>query len=77
LYGFKEDSSLKKKGNSAFNYNIIAKMTLAIIERETESKSSKPQKRKRAPWTMSLEVNSSHAEKLKAISLIEGCFIGY
>lgn len=45
---FKEDSSLKKKGNSAVNYNIIAKMALNIIERETESKSSKPQKRKRA-----------------------------
>ena len=45
---FKEDNSLKKKGNSALNYNIIAKMALAIIEKETESKSSKPQKRKRA-----------------------------
>lgn len=45
---FKEDNSLKKKGNSAINYNIIAKMALNIIERETESKSSKPQKRKRA-----------------------------
>lgn len=45
---FKEDNSLKKKGNSALNYNIIAKMALNIIERETESKSSKPQKRKRA-----------------------------
>jgi len=45
---FKEDNSLKKKGNSPLNYNIIAKMALAIIERETESKSSKPQKRKRA-----------------------------
>ena len=45
---FKEDNSLKKKGNSALNYNIIAKMALNIIERETESKSSKPQKRNRA-----------------------------
>jgi predicted transposase YbfD/YdcC len=45
---FKEDNSLKKKGNSPLNYNIIAKMALAIIDRETESKSSKPQKRKRA-----------------------------
>ncbi len=45
---FKEDNSLKKKGNSPLNYNIIAKMALTIIERETESKSSKPQKRKRA-----------------------------
>ena len=45
---FKEDNSLKKKGNSPLNYNIIAKMALAIIERETESKSSKPQKKRRA-----------------------------
>jgi len=45
---FKEDSSLKKKGNSALNYHVIAKMALTIIERETASKSSKPQKRKRA-----------------------------
>jgi hypothetical protein len=41
---FKEDNSLKKKGNPALNYNIIAKMALAIIERETESKNSKPGK---------------------------------
>lgn len=45
---FKEDSSLKKKGNSALNYNIIAKMALAMIERETESKNSKPMKRRLA-----------------------------
>lgn len=45
---FKEDNSLKKKGNSPLNYNIIAKMALNIIERETESKISKPQKRRRA-----------------------------
>ena len=45
---FKEDNSLKKKGNSALNYNIIAKMALNIIERETESKNSKPKKRQLA-----------------------------
>jgi predicted transposase YbfD/YdcC len=45
---FKEGNSLKKKGNSALNFNIIAKMALNIIGRETESKSTKPQKRKRA-----------------------------
>jgi len=45
---FKEDNSLKRKGNSSINYNIIAKMALNIIERETESKSSKPQKSKQA-----------------------------
>ncbi|WP_179415835.1 hypothetical protein HDF19_20425 [Mucilaginibacter sp. E4BP6] len=43
---FREDHSLKKKGESAINYNIIAKMALNIIECETESKSSKSQKRK-------------------------------
>ena len=45
---FKEDDSLKKKGNSAVNYHIIAKMALAFLQRETESKSTKPQKRIRA-----------------------------
>lgn len=45
---FKEDAALKKKGNAALNYQIIAKMALAIIERESESKLSKPKKRQRA-----------------------------
>ena len=45
---FKEDNSLKKKGNSALNYNVIAKMALTMIERETESKNSKPKKRQLA-----------------------------
>jgi predicted transposase YbfD/YdcC len=45
---FKEDSSLKKKGNSALNYTIIAKMALAMLEKDTKSKISKPQKRIKA-----------------------------
>jgi predicted transposase YbfD/YdcC len=45
---FKEDASLKKKGNAAQNYHIIAKMALTMIERETSTKASKPQKRRRA-----------------------------
>lgn len=45
---FNEDASLKKKGNSALNYNTITKMALAMIEKETSTKASKPQKRKRA-----------------------------
>jgi predicted transposase YbfD/YdcC len=45
---FKEDNALKKKGNSALNYNVIAKMALTIIERETESKNSRPKKRQLA-----------------------------
>lgn len=45
---FREDAALKKKGNAALNYQIIAKMALAMIERESESKLSKPKKRQRA-----------------------------
>ena len=45
---FREDASLKKKGNTALNYNVIAKMALTIIERETKSKNSKPKKRQLA-----------------------------
>jgi predicted transposase YbfD/YdcC len=42
---FKEDGALKKKGNSALNYNIIAKMALTMIDKEKETKKSKPNKR--------------------------------
>ncbi|MCW3789212.1 ISAs1 family transposase [Plebeiibacterium sediminum] len=42
---FKEDYSLKKKGNSAINYNIILKLALAMLEREKSRKLSKPVKR--------------------------------
>ncbi|MBC7914347.1 MAG: ISAs1 family transposase [Pyrinomonadaceae bacterium] len=45
---FKEDSSLKKKGNSALNYTIVAKMALSILEKDTKSKTSKTQKRIKA-----------------------------
>ncbi len=45
---FKEDQSLKKIGNSAQNYNIISKIALGLIERETSTKASKPNKRNRA-----------------------------
>ena len=45
---FREDAALKKKGNAALNYQIIAKMALAMIERESESGLSKPKKRQRA-----------------------------
>jgi len=37
----------KRKKTRLCTTNIIEKMALNIIERETESKSSKPQKRKR------------------------------
>ncbi len=42
---FKEDASLKKKGNSAINYNIILKLALALLEKEKSRKLSKPVKR--------------------------------
>jgi len=42
---FKEDLSLKKKGNSAINYNIILKLALAMLENEKSRKISKPAKR--------------------------------
>lgn len=42
---FKEDTSLKKKGNSAINYNIILKLALAMLEKEKSRKLSKPAKR--------------------------------
>jgi predicted transposase YbfD/YdcC len=45
---FREDGSLKKKGNSALNYTIIAKMALSMLEKETKAKISKPQKRIKA-----------------------------
>ena len=42
---FKEDQSLKKKGYSALNYNIINKIVLALLEKDTSSKKSKVIKR--------------------------------
>lgn len=45
---FKEDDSLKKKGNSALNYGLIAKLALTLLEKEPTPKLSKPSKRYRA-----------------------------
>ena len=45
---FKEDTSLKKKGNYPMNFNIITKIGLALIEREKSTKMSKNSKRLRA-----------------------------
>lgn len=45
---FKEDNSLKKKGNSPMNFNIITKIALAVIEREKSTKMSKNSKRLKA-----------------------------
>lgn len=45
---FKEDNSLKKKGNSAVNFNIVSKIALAMLEKETSLNTSKPIKRIKA-----------------------------
>ena len=45
---FKEDQSLKKKGASALNYNIITKMALALIDKDKSNKKSKIAKRQTA-----------------------------
>jgi predicted transposase YbfD/YdcC len=42
---FKEDESLKKKGDSPMNFNIITKIALTLIEREKSTKMSKNAKR--------------------------------
>jgi len=45
---FKEDQSLKKKGNSALNFNIMTKVALSLIDQEKYSKKSKVIKRQSA-----------------------------
>lgn len=45
---FKEDQSLKKKDNSAINFNIINKVALAILEKDNSVKLSKPRKMAKA-----------------------------
>lgn len=45
---FKEDQSLKKKGQSALNYNIMTKVALSLIEQENSVKKSKIIKRQSA-----------------------------
>ena len=55
---FKEDASLKKKGNSAINYNIILKLALAMLEKEKTRKLSKPAKR------LTAALNDKYREKI-------------
>ena len=45
---FREDGQLKRKGNSAENYNIIAKVALGLVDNEKTKKLTKPLKRLRA-----------------------------
>lgn len=55
---FEEDRSLKKKGDSAINFNIIAKIALALIEKEPTQKRSRVQKMKKCA------LNDSFREKV-------------
>ena len=45
---FNEDSSLKKKYNSAVNFNIVTKVALSLLEKEQTMKASKKGKRENA-----------------------------
>jgi predicted transposase YbfD/YdcC len=45
---FGEDGQLKRKGNSAENFNVIAKVALGLVDNEKTQKISKPLKRLRA-----------------------------
>lgn len=45
---FKEDGQLKRKGNSAQNFNIISKTALTLIDNEKTANVSKPMKRLKA-----------------------------
>jgi predicted transposase YbfD/YdcC len=56
---FNEDRKLKKKNFFTANFNIINKMALAIMEKDTTLKASKRQKRLKAAF------NDSYHEKLK------------
>lgn len=58
---FKEDLSLKKKGNSALNFNIINKMAITLLDRDTQTKKSKPIKRQTAA------MDDAYREKLLMI----------
>jgi len=45
---FKEDGQLKRKGNSAENFNVIAKVALGLVDNEKTANLTKPLKRLRA-----------------------------
>ena len=47
---FQEDRSLKKKGNSAKNFNIMTKMALCMIEKEPTPKLSRLNKMKKCAY---------------------------
>ena len=45
---FKEDQSLKKKGNAALNFNMMSKVALSLIDNDKPTKKSKILKRHKA-----------------------------
>ena len=47
---FQEDASLKKRGNSAKNFNIMTKMALCMIEKENAQKTSRIAKMKKCAY---------------------------
>jgi predicted transposase YbfD/YdcC len=55
---FKEDFQLKRKGNSAENYNMIAKLALGLLDADASPKRSKNKKRLKA------SIDDNYREKL-------------
>lgn len=45
---FKEDGQLKRRGNSAENFNVVSKVALALVDNEKSTAFSKPMKRMKA-----------------------------
>ena len=55
---FNEDKLLKKKDNSAINFNIVLKVALALLEKESSLKVSKKRKR------LNAALDDSYREKV-------------
>ena len=55
---FKEDFQLKRKGNSAENFNMLIKLALGLIEAEKSKKKSKPIK------MLIASIDDSYREKI-------------
>jgi predicted transposase YbfD/YdcC len=55
---FKEDLQLKRNGNSAENFNMVTKLSLALLDSENSIKKSKPLKRLRA------SIDDTYREKI-------------
>lgn len=57
---FQEDASLKKKGNSAKNFNIMAKIALYMIEKERTQKTSRIGKMKKCAYNQEFREKILH-----------------